>query len=92
MKQINKKIIGLWTVIILSVFSIGVYAEDSQKEPVMNKDQVEGRIDEAKGKIKEATGIIFDDHEMEVEGNVQKNIGKIQSKIGDLKEDVKDSI
>jgi len=89
MKHINKKIIGLWTVIVLSVFSIGVYAEENQKEPFMNKDQVEGRVDEAKGKVKEATGVIVDDKGMELEGNVQKNLGKAQKNYGDLKHDIK---
>ena len=62
------------------------------QEILMNKDQIEGRVEEVKGKVKEATGVILDDEELEIEGNVQKNIGKVQSGLGDLKKTIKDNI
>ena len=55
----------------------------------MNKDQVNGRIEEVKGKVKEVTGKITDDKDLEVKGNIQKNIGKTQACFGDLKNDLK---
>ncbi|MDD1627432.1 MAG: CsbD family protein [Methylococcaceae bacterium] len=58
----------------------------------MNKDKIEGHIEEVKGKVKEATGVILDDDKMELEGNIQKNIGKAKAGLGDLKEVVKKAI
>ena len=69
-----------------------VMATNNYQETLMNKDQVEGLVEEVKGKVKEAAGVILDDKGMEIEGNVQKNVGKVQSGRGDLKEDIKDSI
>ncbi|AMK78563.1 general stress protein CsbD [Methylomonas methanica] len=52
----------------------------------MNKDQVEGRVEETKSKVKE----VIDDKGLEVEGNVQKNLGKAQKGYGDIKQDIKE--
>jgi uncharacterized protein YjbJ (UPF0337 family) len=57
----------------------------------MNKDQVDGRVEETKGTIKEATGKVVGDKTLEAKGNVQKNLGKVQEKFGDVKQDMKDS-
>lgn len=57
----------------------------------MNKDQIQGRVEEVKGKVKEATGVILDDKVMEIEGSVEKNIGKVQAGFGDVKEDIKEN-
>ena len=57
----------------------------------INKDQVEGRVEDAKGTIKEATGKLVGDETLEAKGNIQKNLGKVQEKMGDIKQDVKDS-
>lgn len=89
MKLTNMKLTGLGAVIILTICSFGVYAAEHQEAAPINKDQVEGRVDEAKGKVKEAAGVILDDKKMQVEGNVQKNVGKIQKGYGDLKQDIK---
>lgn len=58
----------------------------------MNKDQVEGRLEETKGKVKEVAGKILDDKEMEIKGGIEKNLGKAQAGLGDAKEDIKSSI
>ena len=93
MKLTNMKLTGLFAAIVMTFCSFGVYAEESEEvTPPMNKDQVEGRVDEATGKVKEATGVILDDKGMEIEGNVQKNVGKVQAGFGDLKEDIKKEI
>jgi len=92
MKLTNIKLTHLGAALVLTFCSFGVYAEES-KEAVsapMNKDQVEGRVDEATGKVKEATGVILDDKSMQVEGNIQKNIGKAQKGYGDLKKDIQE--
>lgn len=90
MKQNRKKLAGLWAGIMLSFCSLSVYAEDSKTIAPMNKDQVDGRVEETKGAIKEVTGKVLDDKGMEVEGNIQKNVGKAQKGYGDLKQDIKE--
>jgi uncharacterized protein YjbJ (UPF0337 family) len=89
MKFTNMKRAGLSAAIVLSLCSLTAFAEEQQNEPYMNKDQVDGTVEEAKGKVKESTGKILDDKGMETEGNVQKNVGKIQKGVGDIKEDIK---
>ncbi len=54
----------------------------------INKDQVEGRVEEAKGKAKEVVGQAVGDKELEVKGNIQKNIGAVQADLGDVKSDI----
>ena len=56
----------------------------------MNKDQVEGRLDQAKGKIKELAGKVVDNDRLEAEGKADQISGKVQAKLGDTKETVKD--
>ena len=91
MKLTNMKFTGLGAAIVLTFCSFGAYAEESQEmTPPMNKDQVEGRVDEATGKVKEATGVILDDKKMQLEGNVQKNVGKAQAGFGDAKKAIKE--
>ena len=55
----------------------------------INKDQVQGRIDEAKGAVKEAAGKVVGNPTLEVKGNIEKNLGKVQAKVGDIREDMK---
>ena len=55
----------------------------------MNKDQVNGRINEVIGNVKEIAGKITDNKDLEVKGNIQKNIGKAQADFGDLKNNLK---
>lgn len=89
MKFNYTKLNSVSAAIVLAFCSVFAYAEQSQEELYMNKDQVNGTVKETKGTIKEVTGKILDDKSMEVEGNVQKNVGKIQKGIGDIKEDIK---
>jgi uncharacterized protein YjbJ (UPF0337 family) len=55
----------------------------------MNKDQVEGRIEEAKGKTKETAGRVMGNPNMEDRGTMEKVGGKAQKAYGDVKDDVK---
>ncbi|MFU8789252.1 MAG: CsbD family protein [Methylobacter sp.] len=86
------KTIGLLAIAALSVYSFGAYAGENKDEAPfnINKDQIDGRVNETKGAVKELTGKILDDKGMEIEGNVEKNVGKAQAGFGDLKKDVKD--
>ncbi|MDP2097139.1 MAG: CsbD family protein [Methylobacter sp.] len=87
-----KQIISLLAVVALASSAFGVYAGENKDEAPLNinKDQIEGRVDETKGAIKELTGKVLDDKGMEIEGNIEKNVGKAQAGFGDLKKDAKD--
>ena len=89
MKSNHKTLTGLVAGILLTFASFSVYSEEDKDKTNLNKDQVEGRVEEGKGKVKEVTGNVIGDKKMEVEGNVQKNVGKAQAGFGDLKQDIK---
>ena len=58
----------------------------------MNKNQVEGRLEEVKGAIKEATGKVVGSNKLKAEGQADKIAGKVQANVGDAKEKVKQAI
>ncbi|GAA0764961.1 CsbD family protein [Ideonella azotifigens] len=58
----------------------------------MNKDQVQGRVEDVKGKIKEAAGKAVGNDRLKNEGRVDQVAGKTQATVGDAKEKVKDAI
>jgi uncharacterized protein YjbJ (UPF0337 family) len=92
MNLTNTKLTRFGATLVLTACSFGTYATatESQEAAPINKDQVNGRVEEAKGTVKEVTGKILDDKGMEIEGNIQKNMGKVQSGYGDLKKEVQD--
>jgi uncharacterized protein YjbJ (UPF0337 family) len=57
----------------------------------MNKDQVQGRVEEAKGAVKQAAGHVTGKPDLEDRGTMEKAAGKIQKTYGDIKEQVKDA-
>ena len=58
----------------------------------MNRDQVEGRMEEVKGSIKESVGEAKNNPDLRDEGTADKAAGKVQSTVGDAKEKVKSAI
>lgn len=92
MKFTTLKFAVVLSALLFTLTSFGVYAEQSQSDELMNKDQVNGRVEESKGKVKEAAGVILDDKDMKTEGNVQKNLGKAQAGVGDIKKKLKKDI
>jgi uncharacterized protein YjbJ (UPF0337 family) len=52
----------------------------------MDKDRVEGSLEQAKGKVKEVAGKVTGDAKLEGEGKAQKTAGKIQNAVGGLKD------
>ena len=58
----------------------------------MNKDRVEGSIEQAKGKAKEIAGKVTGDSKLESEGKAQKFAGKVQNTVGGIKDAVKQSV
>jgi uncharacterized protein YjbJ (UPF0337 family) len=67
-------------------------SDQQEQDMGINKDQVQGRVEEAKGAIKEATGKLVGDETLEAKGNIQKNLGKVQETLGNVKQDVKASL
>jgi uncharacterized protein YjbJ (UPF0337 family) len=90
MQLTKKNLSAFCTIIVFSCCSFGLYAAENEDDTYLNKDQVNGRMEQTKGKVKEVTGKIIGDKQMELEGNVQKNVGKVQAGYGDIKKDIKE--
>jgi uncharacterized protein YjbJ (UPF0337 family) len=58
----------------------------------MNKDRIEGSVEQAKGKIKEVAGKATGDGKLETEGKTQKLAGKVQNAVGGFKDTVKEAV
>jgi len=58
----------------------------------MNKDQVNGRVENAEGNIKEAAGKAVGNDRLAAEGRAEQVAGKTQSTVGDVKNKVGDAI
>jgi uncharacterized protein YjbJ (UPF0337 family) len=52
----------------------------------MDKDRVEGSVDQAKGKVKEVAGKAAGDEKMKTEGKVDQVKGKAKNAVGGLKD------
>lgn len=52
----------------------------------MNKDQVNGRVDEAAGKTKTVLGTVAQDESLKHKGRMQEIAGKARATYGDAKE------
>lgn len=48
----------------------------------MNKDELNGKMDQIKGKVKQATGDLTDDERLHDEGVADETIGEIQEGVG----------
>ena len=57
----------------------------------MNKDQVEGRVDQSIGKVKEVTGKLVGNKKLQTKGLSEQAKGKVQTVYGDTKENAKDA-
>jgi uncharacterized protein YjbJ (UPF0337 family) len=55
----------------------------------VNKDQVDGRVEELKGTVKEVAGKLTGNQALKNEGSIEKLGGKVQAGLGDLKSDLK---
>jgi uncharacterized protein YjbJ (UPF0337 family) len=61
------------------------------KEIIMNKDQVEGKLQDIGGKIQEEAGKIVGNPDQQVKGLKNQVEGKTQEKLGDLKQSINDA-
>ena len=52
----------------------------------MDKDRVEGSVEQAQGKMKEVAGKVTGDSKLEGEGKADQVSGKIQNTIGGIKD------
>ena len=58
----------------------------------MNKDRIQGSVEQAKGKMKEVAGKVTGDSKLETEGKAQQVAGKVQNAIGGFKDAVKEAV
>jgi uncharacterized protein YjbJ (UPF0337 family) len=58
----------------------------------MDKDRIEGSIEQAKGKVKEIAGKVTGDTKTEAEGKAQQGAGTIQNAIGGLKDTAREAL
>ena len=65
----------------------------------MNKDELDGKLDQAKGRVKQGIGDMTDDERLhdegvadETSGKVQEGFGKARRKVGDALEDLGDKV
>ena len=65
----------------------------------MNKDELDGRVDQIKGKVKQATGDLTDNERLndegvadEASGDVQEGFGRARRKMGEAVEDLGDKL
>ena len=58
----------------------------------MDKDRIEGSLDQAKGKIKEGVGKMTGDSKLETEGQADQVSGKVQNTIGGIKDKIRESV
>lgn len=52
----------------------------------MDKDRIEGSLEQAKGAVKEGAGKLTGDTKLEAEGKADKASGKLQNAVGGLKD------
>ena len=52
----------------------------------MDKDRIEGSVEQAKGKLKEVAGKVTGDAKLEADGKAEGTAGKIQNAGGGLKD------
>jgi len=58
----------------------------------INKDQIDGRVNEATGKVQEVAGRATGNHAQEAKGAINKNLGAAQAKVGDVTEKARGAV
>ena len=58
----------------------------------MDKDRVQGLMNQAKGAVKEGVGKMAGDAKTEAEGKADKATGKMQNAVGSAKDGVRDAL
>jgi uncharacterized protein YjbJ (UPF0337 family) len=52
----------------------------------MDKNRIEGSVEQAKGKVKEVAGKVTGDSKLEGEGKADQVAGKVQNAVGGIKD------
>jgi uncharacterized protein YjbJ (UPF0337 family) len=55
----------------------------------MDKDRIEGALEQAKGKVKEVAGKVTGDSKTQAEGKADQLKGKVQNTIGGIKDAIR---
>ena len=58
----------------------------------MDKDRIQGSVEQAKGKVKEVAGKVIGDAKLESEGKTQQVAGKVQNAVGGFKDAVRKAV
>jgi uncharacterized protein YjbJ (UPF0337 family) len=58
----------------------------------MDKDRVEGALNQAKGAVKEGVGKVTGDTQLQAEGKADKAAGKVQNTVGGVKDTARDAL
>jgi uncharacterized protein YjbJ (UPF0337 family) len=58
----------------------------------MDKDRIEGSIEQAKGIVKEGIGKATGNTKLVIEGEAEQVIGKVRKAAGRLKDDARDAV
>lgn len=58
----------------------------------MDKNRIEGALDQAKGAVKETIGKVTGDTKLQTEGAADKLAGKAKSTVGEAKDTVRDTL
>jgi uncharacterized protein YjbJ (UPF0337 family) len=58
----------------------------------MDKDRIQGSMDQAKGKIKEGVGKVTGDQKTEAEGKVDQAKGKVENAVGSAKDKLRETL
>lgn len=58
----------------------------------MDKNRIEGALDQAKGAVKETIGKVTGDTKLQTEGAADKLAGKAKSAVGETKDTIRDAI
>ncbi len=57
----------------------------------MDKDRMDGSVNQAKGAVKEAAGKLVGDAKLQAEGAADKAKGKVQNAVGGAKDAIRDA-
>ena len=64
----------------------------SKEEDKMDKDRIEGTVEQAKGKTKEVAGKATGDKKLETEGKGEQVAGKAQNAFGSAKDKAREAV
>ena len=58
----------------------------------MDKDRIQGSLDQAKGKLKEGAGKVLGDQKMKAEGKADQVAGKVENAVGSAKDKIRETL